>query len=440
MKSAIRVDTTLLLAHADELRSLADALDRAGDCLRTQLAAAGGDADLRESARNDGGTAGERFQAVRRQLADEADRLAAIARAFESVDGQTVAVLTRAWNGLRPIQAVPDGPPLPEEEGFEPNPQLETRMVAYGSITIFVGDPDHPAKKIWKKCGQFIPDILGVYTQPGTGKKYSVVFLGDDGAGQPIYGYMPFYANLSGPMDLSVLPERKGAFSDGAPGDGSDLPEPWGRGHWPPDWIAQAWWLGGPLQDLNLQKMGIPAMADSWNKNLCGELSVLESLGVPDIPAGLEKFSRMGTRDKNILSKDKATLGTDLAAFFISFGYAAGQKSGPMPTPSELAQGLAAGSKYIFLTDVDTATGKLSNGGHASHWVALQDAFQDEAGNFFVEVFNPYNNQPEYYSWDAFVATCKSPGVDHIDPKTGEKVAPIGPIYVEAGPQTDQSN
>ncbi len=158
-------------------------------------------------------------------------------------------------------------------------------------------------------------------------------------------------------------------------------------------------------------------------------------MGIPDIAAGLEKFAGMGTRFKNILSKDKPILGTDLIAFFLSCGYAAAQKTGTMPTPSDLAQGLAAGGKYIFLTDLDTGTGKLSTGGHASHWVALQDVFQDEDGNFFVEVFNPYNNQPEYYSWDKFVATCKSPGVDHIDPKTGEKIAPIGPIYVEADPK-----
>ncbi len=181
--------------------------------------------------------------------------------------------------------------------------------------------------------------------------------------------------------------------------------------------------------------MGLKGMTDAWNKNLCGELSVLETLGIPDIPSGLDKFAGLGTRNKNILAKDRATLGTDLAAFFVSFGWNAEQKEGTMPTPSDLAQGQAAGGKYIFLTDLNTTTGKLSTGGHASHWVALQDVFQDEDGNFFVEVFNPYNNRPEYYSWDAFVATCKSPGVDHIDPKTGEKVAPIGPIYVEAGPK-----
>jgi hypothetical protein len=281
----------------------------------------------------------------------------------------------------------------------------------------------------------FLSDILGVYTQPGTGKKYYVVFLGYDGGGKPIYGYMPFYANLSGPVDASAVPVRKGAFSDGEAGDGSGFPDPWGKGKWPADWIANEWWLGGPLQDLNLKKMGLKGMLDAWNKNLCGELAVLESLGFPDISSGLEQFAGMGTRFKNILSKDKPILGTDLIAYFLSFGYPAAQKTGPMPTPSDLAQGLAAGGKYIFLTDLDTTSGKLSAGGHASHWVALQGVFQNEDGNYFVEVFNPYNNRPEYYSWEVFVATCKSPGVDHIDPKTGEKIAPIGPIYVEADPK-----
>jgi hypothetical protein len=435
MKGTIRVDTDQLKAEADELRALADSLNRAGETLQTRVAAAGGDAGLRASARGDALAAGERIQTLRRQLADQADRLASIARAFESVDDQTVAVLARALDGLRPIRAIPDVPPLPEEPGFEPYSQPETRMVAFGSITVFVGDPDHPTKRIWKKCGQFIRGILGVYTQPGTGKKYYVAFLGCDDTGKPIYGYMPFYINLSGPVDLSTIPLRKGEFSDGEAGDCTGFPEPWGKGRWPPDWIANEWWLGGPLQDLNLKKMGLKGMLDAWNKNLCGELSVLETLGIADIPFGLEQFAGMGTRSKNILSKDKPILGTDLIAFFLSFGYAAAQKTGPMPTPSDLAHGLAAGGKYIFLTDLDTTTGKLSSGGHASHWVALQGVFQNEDGNFFVEVFNPYNNQPEYYSWDSFVATCKSPGVDHIDPKTGEKVAPIGPIYVQADPK-----
>ncbi len=256
MKSIIRVDTDKLKAEADELRALADSLNRAGETLQSRVAAAGGDAHLRAAARGDALAAGGQIQSLRRQLADQADRLGSIARGFEAVDDQTVAVFTRALDGLRPIRTIPDAPPRPEAPGFEPYPQPETRMVAYGSITIFVGDPDHPVRRIWKKCGQFIPDILGEFTQRQTGKKYYVVFLGYDGAGQPIYGYMPLYANLSGPVDVPAVPVRKGAFSDGETGDGSGFPDPWGKGEWPADWIASEWWLGGPLQDLNFKENG----------------------------------------------------------------------------------------------------------------------------------------------------------------------------------------
>ncbi len=263
MKATIRVDTRLLQAEADELRALSDSLNCTGDTLRVRIATAGGDAELRASARADALAAGERIESLRRELADQAERLAAIARAFEAVDDQTIDVITGALDGLHPLQAIADVPPLPEEPGFEPYPQPETRMVAYGSITIFVGDPDHPARRIWKKCGQFVPDILGEYAQPGSGKRYYVVFLGYDGAGQPIFGYLPFYANLSGSMNVSAVPVRTGEFSDGEVGDGSGFPDPWGKGKWPAEWIANAWWLGGPLQDLNLKKMGIQGMADS---------------------------------------------------------------------------------------------------------------------------------------------------------------------------------
>jgi hypothetical protein len=324
----------------------------------------------------------------------------------------------------------------------------QTRMVTSGSVSIRVGDPNNPSRRIWVKTGEFIPNIIGTYKDPKTGQEFYVVIVDYDKDGNPILGYLPITDNISQPLSSMDIPLRQGPFADGQEGDPNDCTYPWGQGTWPQLWIDERWWEGGPAQDFILGDcmkegepygMGFTGFRCSPNHNLCGELCKMESVGATDIRGELEKFMNKVPSGESILKKDGLTGQAEIIAFFKVNGYSAVAGVGAMPTPSELAQGLADGKKYMFATDLDTKTGKLSTTGeHAPHWVTVKAVFQDEKGDYFVEVYNPYTNTTQVYSWETFVATCKNPG--SYKNEAGERVKQTGPVYVVASPSDAESN
>jgi hypothetical protein len=443
----IKVEPDFLRQEADKIRSAGRALSASGETLLDRIQELhSGHAQLIVDAKRDSQTVqNDSLLGLNRRgsrFLELADRLVELADRFETADQAAVAGILSALGNLTESAILI---PNLKESVLGLNPKIflddipDIRMVTWGQVPIYIGDPSKKKYFGTLKEGQFTPPIIGTFTA-SDGATYYVVIVGSDESGHPILGYIPVSINLSDSVNLIDVPLRAGEFKDGDEGEFPDLPSPWGPGCWPDSWSANQWWVGGPLQDLFLRKMGIAGIARTGaNQNLCGEMCKMEAVGATDIPGELTTFSliRLPTvKNPNrtglsILNQDESTSPVDLIAFFHANGYSAKQGSGSMPTPSELAQGLAGGGKYVFLTDLNTVTGNLSTGGHAGHWVDLKDVFRDESGNYFVEVYNPYTGKTQIYTWDTFVASCKSPGT-YLDRNTGKKVNQTGPIYLEA--------
>jgi hypothetical protein len=74
-------------------------------------------------------------------------------------------------------------------------------------------------------------------------------------------------------------------------------------------------------------------------------------------------------------------------------------------TPRMVA-GLA--NKAIVSVHIDGQTGRL-NGGGILHWVCIVDTFEDRCGYGMVDVYNPYPNRVERYSYAEFLASARAP-------------------------------
>jgi hypothetical protein len=438
----IRVDPDLLSHRADEINQASGEILRAGESLLTgiaQVLGASRFADLRTSARNDASAARDVLDRLQRDLSGNSEKLAALSRAFQSADDETIRFLNGMTDSSGRMQVFFGAQPFPNSDGFEPYDLPQTAMAvsnwavmyAYGVKTIL-----HTFRN-----GELVGNIIGTWTDPKTGKKYYVVDLGN---GQ--YGYIPA-DRLSAPIDHSKIFTREGVFSNGEKDPCQDFPAPLGSDSWMPNWRK----AGDPWQDLQLGYMQIQGLRNAKfgttaHANLCGEFSVMYSVGETDVEAGLSRFAQLTglgywdeqgkkveyTGTQVLQNPNHATSAYDLTRFLQAYGYQSKSSSGILPTPDTLASQLQAGHKFIFLTELDTLKeipsketgemvpnptyGQLVPGapptawGRAAHWVAVTDVFQDGTGGFCVEVFNAYTGQKETYSWDTFAKTCQQPG------------------------------
>lgn len=452
----IRVDPDLLSKKSVEIHQAAGDLIHAGNGLLNEVmrnTGGGPYADLQSSARGDVFAARDLMNGLQRDLAGHADKLVALSRAFRSIDDEAISFLTGILGEGRLMQAFFGPPQYPDIEAFEPYDVPQTRIALTDWVPVFVmgpkgltprivTDPDGKSQAEIYKSGHVVGDIVGTWADPKTGKKYYVVDLG---GGE--FGYIPVKGPLGNdllgdPVDLSKIPYREGQYSDGMIVEDSSLPPPWGRQSWPQDWIDGQWWMGGPQQNLLLGCMGLEVrdktgklvhFLKSPHSNLCGELSVLASIGMTDVRGGLSIFGNIKTYSTNgifiLQHPNQGTTKENLVDFYHALGWEAtgkpekGQPS-VMPSPDDLAAGLAAGHKYVFGVQLDLQTHKLTNSGdNVGHWVALTDVFQDDDGQVWVKAYDPYENREEIYSWEYFEQACKCSG----------KKNDLGPYtYVEA--------
>jgi hypothetical protein len=315
----------------------------------------------------------------------------------------------------------------------------QTRMVTCGSVVIHVGDPENQSGNIWVTNGKFIHNIIGTYTDKN-GKEYYVVFLGFDENNNPILGYVEVSYYVSDPVDYSSIPICKGTFRDGQTGDSSSLKSPWGRGDWPIIYLLKnpICQKGDPKQNLILgpSGLGFEGLGNTPKNNLCGELAVMAAVGEQDLRNGFGKFIGLGDKYLNILQNDDQTGPEALIPLFNAYGYDAKLvPDGKMLTPSELSKGIDDGKKYVILVDLDTNSGMVStmdntSGHHAGHWVTVTGVYQDNQGNVWVDVYNPYTNQVERYSWETICASSKNPGPSNSG----------GPVIIEATPRNPLEN
>jgi hypothetical protein len=366
--SKIWVDPELLSKKADQIHQAAGDLIHAGDGLLSEVMrdiSASEYSDLQASVRHDGFAAKDLIQNLQRDLSGEADKLAALSRAFRSTDDEAVRFLVGAMGEIRSARSFFGSQQSPDIAGFEPYADSQTRMALTDWVFVYAQIPNRLTRMDVYKTGKIVSNIFGAWTDHKTSQKYYVVNLGND-----TVGYIPV-EQLSDPIDLSKIPEREGKYGNGGVVEESSLLPPWGQQKWPKSWIDNQWWMSGPQQNLLLGFMDLDVKDKNGNsinfrktahQNLCGELSVLASIGYPDLIEGLSIFARKVPHGVSILKDiNMGTTIENLADYYRALGWSDTYNSGAMPLPDDIADGLAAGHKYVFGTQLATRTGKLTD-------------------------------------------------------------------------------
>ena len=151
----------------------------------------------------------------------------------------------------------------------------------------------------------------------------------------------------------------------------------------------------GAAQYLNLRKLfqaiGDPDYAEYpvRHKNLCGELAVMEAVGV-SLEEGFRRFRDIRARSVRILrNPEMGTDQDDLTRFFKAFGDH-GWDANPGPsTWEDLKWAVHSGKAILALVTIDLADrGRVSSQGATPHWVHVTKV----AGGK-VNYYNPYNNK-----------------------------------------------
>lgn len=438
----IKVDTDLLLKNAEAIHVIGGHFRQNSNTLLHKILSIGGAyPELQADVQKDAYDAQQLILSIQSRLDIKADTLVALARAYQSIDDETIASLIALRGEGWFLQTFFVPIPQPDIDGFDPYYLSQTRMLLSDWVPVYIQGPKGLIQIDTYHTGRILRTIVGEWTDPKSGKKYYVVDLG---GGK--FGYIP-QTKKSILLDLSKIPDREGIFTDGQKIPNPDLAPPFGPGGRNPEWYMP----GDPWQYLILGKMTITGLGGVQfpmihHTNLCGELSVLFAVGETDLEAGLSRFAKLkglgywntdGTKTEytgtQVLTNiNHTTSSYDLKRLFEEYGYEARISNAVMPSPEELAEKIQSGHKLVFLTELDTKKeivspitgipvpnptyGQLVPGatpqtpGRTAHWVTVTDVFQDGGGNIIVKVFNTYSGSEETYSWDTFVKTCQQPG------------------------------
>jgi hypothetical protein len=438
----IRVDTDLLLNNAESIHLRAENFQKNGEALLLSILGVGSEyAELTAQARRDAYAARETIQSVHIPLEIKADGLAALARAFRSIDDETVSILLALRGEGWFLQTFFPSPLLPDFAGFEPCFVPQTWILLSNWVPVYVKGQHGLTQTGTFHTGKILDRVVGTWTDPATGMAYFVV---DTGGGR--LAYIP-RQRKSARIDLAKIPDREGVYADGQRVPGVDVPPPFTKVGSNPDWHNPADpWQNFILGRMKVNSLGGVAFPMTPHSNLCGELSVLRAVGETDLETGLSRFAKLRglgfwnldgskteyTGTQVLQNVGHTTSAYDLRRLFEDFGWEAGISRAEMPAPDVLAEKVRSGGKFVFLTELDTlkeiaspTTGKPipnpkygqlvpgaapATPGRVAHWVTVTDVFQDGEGKFFVQVFNPYSGCEEAYSWDTFVSTCQQPG------------------------------
>ncbi len=119
----ILVDTDLLLKNTEAIHLHAENFIKNGDALLSKILAVGGSfADLSARAERDAYAAQETIRSIQRTLEIKAEGLAALARAFRSIDEETVSALLALRGEEWFLRTFSPAPILPDIAGFEGKP------------------------------------------------------------------------------------------------------------------------------------------------------------------------------------------------------------------------------------------------------------------------------------------------------------------------------
>lgn len=154
-----------------------------------------------------------------------------------------------------------------------------------------------------------------------------------------------------------------------------------------------------------------------WQKlkqtNMCGELSVcyaIQQFEGQSIPLSmlLTNWERQNPalykRIFNSVTKAAGTWYTDLIQMFAVFGY----EAKPLPFKKITPHSLKAIQFPIIGVKMDGISGRLRGSG-VGHWVTVKEVVPERIGYGYVQLYNPFPNREEWYSWTEFVASVKTP-------------------------------
>ena len=191
-------------------------------------------------------------------------------------------------------------------------------------------------------------------------------------------------------------------------------------------------------QYLNLNQLfKDPAMVyPSAHFNLCGELAVLAALNF-DLIEGMKVFMDLPLlriRAKNngeeetytihgsdiLRDRTLTTSTSDLIAFINAL---LGQNNSKYEravyprTKDDFNKFASSGKPMLALVNLNKHTkliqGATQSASEVPHWVTILNMTTNLSGEKIVLVYNPYNNQQEYYNWTTFEAAWKATYFDN---------------------------
>jgi len=163
----------------------------------------------------------------------------------------------------------------------------------------------------------------------------------------------------------------------------------------------------GAAQYLNLRKL-FQAIGDPdydkypvRHKNLCGELAVMEAVGV-SLEEGFRRFRDVGPSHATILrNAEMGTAPSPLRDFFNAFSDYGWHGEQASSNAKDARDRILRGEKVLALVTIDTAKGgRVSMSGPTLHWVGLR-SLSEETNR--VVYYNPYTNGVETVAMAEFM-------------------------------------
>jgi hypothetical protein len=158
---------------------------------------------------------------------------------------------------------------------------------------------------------------------------------------------------------------------------------------------------------------------DAKYTNMCGELCVAFIAG-EDIETFLNKWKVMdGSQYKRIIPFDIPT-GADVVNNMLQvYGYPSkyitfqagltDADTGLKKTPGRFQKMLAT-HYLIAAIRIDSVAGNMGEG-KVGHWVVLDKIIPEGINRGWVEIYNPFPNKRQVYSFDEFIRSCEAEGM-----------------------------
>lgn len=158
--------------------------------------------------------------------------------------------------------------------------------------------------------------------------------------------------------------------------------------------------------------------SDTKYVNMCGELCVA-FIGGDDIETFLNKWKQMdGSFYHLIIPKDRGTSADEVNNMLKIYGYPdkyisfdeglTDADTGRRVSPGRFQKMLKT-HYLIAAVRIDNVAGNIG-GGDVGHWVIVDKVITDGIDRGWVEIYNPFPNKRQIYSYDEFIRSCNAEG------------------------------